>query len=257
MAVHDWTRVDAGIFHDLHFAWIAEFRRVLNGGLLPQGYYALAEQHAGRTIPDLLALHASPAAHGRRSVNAPVPGGNGGVAVAQAPPRVRRRHTLELKGPAHPRTVAIRHVSGHRLVALLEVVSPANKDRPKSIEDFASKAVSALNAGIHLLVVDLFPPGRHDPYGMHGVITQHLQRSDEPYDLPPDEPLTLAAYEVGRSIEVYLEHLAVGSDLPEMPLFLEPDRYVKVPLEATYQTAYTGMPAIWREVLEAPQPPAA
>jgi hypothetical protein len=248
VAVHDWTRVDAGIFHDLHLAWIAELRRVLNGGLLPQGYYALAEQHAGKTIPDVLTLHASPPGQGARSA----PSGNGGTAVAQAPPRVRRRHTVEFRGPAHPRTVAIRHVSGHRLVALLEIGSPANKDRPKTVEDFASKAVSALIAGIHVLLVDLFPPGRHDPYGMHGVISQRLQRTDEPYDLPSDEPLTLAAYEVGNQIEVYLEHLAVGANLPEMPLFLESERYVHVPLEATYQSAYRGVPAIWRNLLDGP-----
>ena len=250
MAVHDWTRVDAGIFHSHHLTWIAELSRALNGGLLPGGYYALAEQHTGKTIPDILTLHASPP--GRGSSGSSTDGG--GTAVAQAPPRVRRRHSVELRGPAHPRTVAIRHVSGHRLVALLEIVSPANKDRPKTVEEFASKAASALRAGIHLLVIDLFPPGRHDPYGMHGAIVQRLERTDDPYDLPPDEPLTLAAYEVGTRIEAYLEHLAVGADLPEMPLFLEPDRYVNVPLEETYQSAFSGMPALWREVLEGRRP---
>ncbi|MCH8924242.1 MAG: hypothetical protein IIA67_13975, partial [Planctomycetes bacterium] len=57
-------------------------------------------------------------------------------------------------------------------------------------------------------------------------------------------------YAAAGRIEVYLEHLAVGASLPEMPLFLRPDRYVNAPLEATYQAAYRGMPAFWREVLE-------
>src|SRR5207247_6476085 len=56
MPVHDWNRVTAGTFHDFHLAWIAELRRTLNGGLLPQGYYALAEQVAGEIIPDVLTL---------------------------------------------------------------------------------------------------------------------------------------------------------------------------------------------------------
>src|SRR4051812_10625443 len=55
MPVHDWTRVGAGIFHDFHTAWITEIRNGLNHGLLPQWYYALTEQHAGRFIPDVLA----------------------------------------------------------------------------------------------------------------------------------------------------------------------------------------------------------
>jgi hypothetical protein len=195
MPVHDWRRVEAGIFHAFHVAWIPELQKVLNGGLLPEGFYALAEQHAGRSI-------------------------------------------------------AVRHVSGHRRVALVEVVSPANKDRPQSVEDFAAKAVSALDVGVHLLLLDLFPPGPYDPEGMHGIIRQRLAPSDEPYDLPGDEPLTLASYAAGPRVEMYLEHLAVGAALPEMPLFLHPDRYIDVPLEATYQEAYRGMPGYWRDVLE-------
>jgi hypothetical protein len=130
------------------------------------------------------------------------------------------------------------------------MVSPANKDRARHVEDFAAKAVSALDAGVHLLVVDLFPPGPYDVHGRHEVIVQRLEQSDEPYDLPAEAPLTLAAYAAGPRIEVFLEHLGVGAPLPEMPLFLWPDRYVNVPLEPTYQAAYQGLPAFWRAVLE-------
>jgi hypothetical protein len=58
----------------------------------------------------------------------------------------------------------------------------------------------------------------------------------------------LAGYAAGTQVEIYLERLGAG--LPEMPLFLTPDRYINVPLEATYQEAYRGMPAFWRDVLE-------
>jgi hypothetical protein len=44
--------------------------------------------------------------------------------------------------------------------------------------------------------------------------------------------------------------MAVGDSLVDMPLFLDPDRYINLPLEATYQAAWRGMPAYWREVLE-------
>jgi hypothetical protein len=215
MPVHDWTRVEAGIFHDFHTVWIGTLRTALNDGLLPDGYYALAEQHAGRSIVDVLSLNTNP-----------------------------------VPESARPRTLAVRHVSGHRLIALVEIVSPANKDRARHVEDFAAKAVSALDAGVHLLLIDLFPPGPHDPQGLHAVIRQRLDQSDEPYDLPADEPFTFAGYAAGPSVEVFLEHAAVGAPLPDMPLFLRPDRYVNVPLEATYLAAYRGMPAFWRGVLE-------
>lgn len=250
MPVHDWTRVEAGIFHDFHTAWIAWIRSALNEGVLPEGYYALAEQHAGRAIADVLTLHATPAS---AEPLPPLPAA-GGTAVAEAPPKVRRRQTIRASALLARRTLAIRHVSGHRLVALLEIVSPANKDRQEHVEAFAQKAADALESGIHVLLVDLFPPGPHDPCGLHGAIQCLLERSNERYDLPPDEPLTLASYAAGPEVEIYLEHLAPGAPLAEMPLFLSRDRYVGAPLEATYAAAYRGMPAFWRGVLESPLP---
>ncbi len=62
-------------------------------------------------------------------------------------------------------------------------------------------------------------------------------------------------YVGGTSAEAFIELVAVGDTLPEMPLFLTPDVYVSVPLEATYQSAWEGMPAYWRDVLTtAPEP---
>jgi hypothetical protein len=40
--------------------------------------------------------------------------------------------------------------------------------------------------------------------------------------------------------------------LIDMPLFLTPDAYVNVPLEASYLSAYRGVPRRWRSVLDAP-----
>lgn len=246
MPVHDWTRVEAGIFHDFHTVWIGGIQTALNGGLLPKGYYALAEQHAGRFITDVLTLHAGDVPPPQRPTLPPI---TGGILVADAPPKSHRKVSLEPVDRTHRRTLAIRHVSGHQLVALLEVVSPSNKDRPESVEEFATKAASALNHGVHLLLVDLFPPGPHDPRGMHDVALR-VNDAEEPYGLPETTPLTLASYTAGPRIDIHLVHFAVGTALEEMPLFLSRERYVKVPLEATYQAAYAGMPEFWRGVLE-------
>jgi hypothetical protein len=238
MPVHDWTRVEAGIFHAFHVGWIPEIQRSLNGGLLPEGYYALAEQHTGCAIADILTLHTRPETSDPLLLRPSA----GGTIATHAPPRVRWKQTLEGSPLARRRTVAIRHVSGHRLVAMVEILSPANKDRAERVADFAAKVVSALDAGVHVLVIDLLPPGPCDPQGIHGVIHQALEGTDTLYPLPAAEPLTLAAYAAGPKVDIYLEHRAVGAPLPEMPLFLSPDRYVYVPLEPTYQAAYQGMP---------------
>src|SRR5690242_15842463 len=86
MPVHDWTRVDAGIFHSFHNSWITELHTALNGGILPDEYYALMEQHAGRLVTDVLTLHAS------RPNGEPLPlaASSKAIALAEAPPKVRR-----------------------------------------------------------------------------------------------------------------------------------------------------------------------
>lgn len=116
------------------------------------------------------------------------------------------------------------------------------------MEEFVNKVEDALHYGVHLLLVDLFPSGTHDPQGMHGAIWDRL--GDTPDDVPVDEPLTLASYVADAPPEVYVKQFAVGSVLPEMPLFLDPEYYVNVPLETTYQATWRGTPERWRKVLE-------
>jgi hypothetical protein len=148
------------------------------------------------------------------------------------------------------RTLAIRHVTKHRLVAMIEIVSPANKDRARHVADLAEKAASALEHGVHVLLVDLLPPGAHDPGGIHRAILNALDESAEPCCVPAESPLTLASYAADGGFDVYLEHLTVGFALTEMPLFLHPERYINVPLEPTYEATYRGVPSFWRDVLE-------
>jgi hypothetical protein len=245
MPVHDWTKVDAGTFHDFHSAWIIHLKETLNNGMLPDGYYAMAEQHAGGRMPDVLTLQA-PGAQSTWEPTAP----DRGLMLAEAPPRTRRKliASPDYLYRSRRRTVAIRHVSDHRIIALLEICSPANKDRASSVEEFVTKVDSALRLGIHVLVVDLFPPGKHDPQGMHGAIWACFDEPDE--EVPTDEPLTLASYVANPVHQAYVEYIAVGDPVPDMPLFLDQRGYINAPLEATYQSAFRGMPAFWRTVLE-------
>jgi hypothetical protein len=244
MPVHDWTRVSAGIFHDFHQAWITEIRNVLNGGLLPPGYYALAEQFAGGIGPDVITLEGPP------GDMAPGAGGAAGVAVAVRPPQARFVASAEMDHYVGKQNkLSIRHTSDDRVVALIEIVSPGNKASRHALRSFVEKAAAALFQGLHLLIADLFPPGPRDPQGIHGAIWQEV--ADDSFRLPPDKPLTLAAYAAGLVKTAYVEPVAVGDVLTEMPLFLDPEHYVAVPLEATYQAAYRGVPQRWKAVLEA------
>jgi hypothetical protein len=149
--------------------------------------------------------------------------------------------------------VVIRHSSGHDVVAMIEIVSPGNKASRHMLHSFVDKAVEVLEAGVHLLIVDLFPPGPRDPQGIHAAIWSEIE--GEAFQLPPDKPLTLASYSAGPLKRAFIEPVAVGDVLPEMPLFLEPEFYVHVPLAGTYQAAWEGVPQFWRERLEPTGPP--
>jgi Protein of unknown function (DUF4058) len=250
MPIHDWTRVDAGIFHDFHLSWIAEIKRSLNQGLLPPDFYALAEQITGNMIPDVLTLTRQVSGSFERAEEA----SGGGLAVATAPPKARfhaRKDVDDYAGLA--KTVVIRHRTGHRIVAMIEIVSPGNKSGQTDFAAFVQKAEQALRAGIHLLIVDLFPPTARDPDGIHRVIWGDGYEGD--FALPKDKPLTCVSYVGYPGAEVYLEPVAVGEKLPKMPVFLNRDVYVLVPLENTYRSAWEAVAAIWQEALTARKPP--
>src|SRR5256885_4614194 len=112
MPIHDWTRVNAGLFHHFHQRWIAAICDALNSGGLPKGYYALSEQVSGGPIPDVITL--------QQRAKPPVrPETSGGVAVAAAPPKARFVRQAEPEQyAAKANRVTIRHPLGH-IVAVI------------------------------------------------------------------------------------------------------------------------------------------
>lgn len=143
--------------------------------------------------------------------------------------------------------ISIRHPLGE-VVAVIEIVSPGNKDSRHSLRSFVEKAVAFLRNGIHLLIVDLFPPSARDPQGIHKAIWDEL--ADDPFELPAGKPLTLVSYQTGDGITAHIEPLSVGDPLPDMPLFLTPREHILVPLEATYAATWAACPEPIRELVE-------
>jgi Protein of unknown function (DUF4058) len=215
MPIHAWSKTDAGLFHHFHQSWIVNLASALNAGILPPDFMALAEQAAAGPIPDVLTLKQ----------------------VGRAEPDL-----YALKADR----VAIRHRLGD-VVAVIEIVSPGNKSSKAAIRTFVDKAVQFLRQGVHLLIIDLFPPTPRDPQGLHKLIWDEIL--EEPFALPSDKPLTLAAYSAGPVKVACVEPVAVGDILPEMPLFLEPERYIQTPLEPTYLITWNACPGPFREAV--------
>ncbi len=180
MPVHDWTRVDAGLFHAFHQSWTIALCNALNGGVLPAGYFALPEQVISGPIPDVLTLRQAPR-------TGPPPNAPAGPAVTTLSPRTRFVRRAEADRYARKANrITVRHEYG-RVIAVIEIVSPGNKGSRNALQAFVRKMADLLDQGIHLLVVDLFPPGNRDPQGIHKAIWDEI--AEEPFDLPPDKPL--------------------------------------------------------------------
>jgi hypothetical protein len=235
MPIHDWTRVDAGLFHDFHQTWTIALRNALNGGVLPDEYFALAEQRIGGPIPDVLTLNLAGAGGSEEPVSSAT-----ALAVKTSPPRtrmVRKRETEIYSDKAN--RIVVRHRHG-QVIAVIEIVSPGDKSSRSETRAFVEKSAELIRRGVHLMVIDLFPPGPRDPQGLAKAIwDEHLE---EEFDFPADKPLVQGAFDAGPPSVAYLEPLAVGDALPDLPLFLRPEQYVPAPLEKTYQATWQVFP---------------
>ncbi|MGL6095959.1 MAG: DUF4058 family protein [Fimbriiglobus sp.] len=227
MPIHDWTRVDTGRFHHFHQAWAVYLAAALNRGGLPPGFEALVEQKAAGWEPDVLALMTDTPPRPDPAIT------DGGLAIALAPPHAQIV-TRESEAEAYARKASrvTVHRDGGELVAVVEIVSPGNKDSRHAIAAFVRKATDLIERGIHLLVVDLFPPNPRAPDGIHKAIWDEFR--EEPFVRPATEPLVAASYLAARPRTAYVEPLGVGDALPALPIFLAPGRYVPAPLEESY-----------------------
>jgi len=256
MPVHDWSKVAHGVFHDFHCAWITHLKEQLNR-LLPSDYYAMAEQHMGTGIADVVTLAVGEDEESDYAINASGGSVGGtmtlsaptvvGTAIADKPPRVTRH--LVLNDSPEPleraRRIVVRTHKDHRVIAIVEIVSPGNKSNRYRLQAIVEKTVETIRRGIHVLLVDLILPGRLDPEGLHNEIWQALGSATTEFQ--PGLPLTLVSYFAREdSPEAFVEPLAVGRLMIPMPLFLEHDRYIEVPLEDSYHLAWQGVPAALR-----------
>jgi hypothetical protein len=128
--------------------------------------------------------------------------------------------------------------AGLTLVAVIELVSPGNKDRPAQRRAFAAKCASYLAQGVSLIIVDVVT-NRHA--NLHNDLMQLMQAAPERH-LPAEVSLYATAYRPVRrggqeEIDLWLRHLQVGEALPTLPLRLTGDLFLPVDFEAAYQEA--------------------
>jgi hypothetical protein len=142
---------------------------------------------------------------------------------------------------AFPETFEVRvfnTTAGLTLVAVIELVSPGNKDRPAERRAFATKCASYLAQGVSLILVDVVTSRQAN---LHNEVMRLMEAAPD-LDLPADVSLYAVAYRPVRrgerqEIDLWQRRLAVGEPLPTLPLRLTGDLFVAVDFEAAYQEA--------------------
>lgn len=228
MALFDHFRPPLSVHHpwqSIHSAWANAMVRQLNEGLLPGRYYALPNvQPGGRLEIDVATIE-------RSTAEGPV--GAGVTIAVWAPPRP----ALAIPIPEVELDVfevQVLDAEQGRLVSAVELISPANKDRPDSRRALAVKCAALLLQGVSVGIVDVVTRRRAN---WHSELTAILHTSDP----MPNQPLELCAFayrlrrdETGSSVEAWTENLAVGADLPLLPLWLGPDIAIPLDLDQSY-----------------------
>jgi Protein of unknown function (DUF4058) len=129
-------------------------------------------------------------------------------------------------------------MAGLTLVAVIELVSPGNKDRLAERRAFAAKCASYLTQGVSLIVVDVVT-NRHA--NLHNELMRLMEAAPD-LDFPAEVSLYAVAYRPVRrgeqeEIDLWLRRLAVGAPLPTLPLRLTGDLHIAVDFEIAYQEA--------------------
>jgi len=125
----------------------------------------------------------------------------------------------------------------YRVVAVVELVSPANKDRPEHRSDFIGKLTTYLSKGIGVIVADIVTTRTENLHDLWA------DRTNAPAaKLTPRPALYAVAYRPrmdGESpvIDVWARPLDIGQPLPELPLGLKGYGCIPVDLDATYTEA--------------------
>lgn len=210
--------------------WATRIADALNDTWLPRDYIAEEHTHAGTQLEmDIATFATEPLAavtHLGPSTAAP---------PRWTPPPPTTRAPLAVADAFEVRVLS--DAGGATLVGVIELVSPANKDRPEQRRAFATKCAGFLHQGVSVVVLDVVTTRSHN---LHNDIVARV--GAEAARMPDDVSLYGAAYRpVVRGeatlVEVWCAPCAVGEALPVLPLRLRGDLFVPVDFESTYQEA--------------------
>lgn len=222
---------DRRSWDEVHGYWPAAIVRQLNV-ILPARYYAGPLVHLGSLAEVDIATHDYEAA-----ASTTAQADNGGMATAVwAPPQPTLALETELAGfdSYEVRVYDERH--GRRLVAVIELVSPSNKDRPQTRAEFATKCVSLLRQRVSVIVVDVVT--QHE-FNLYAELLDLIGEEDPSLAESPKSIYAVACRWVpngaNHRLETWNQPLTISDPLPVLPLWLTEELAISLDLEASYE----------------------
>src|SRR5262249_29118539 len=220
--------------HDesFHANWAGAIADALNQETLPEGYFAEEQIHMGARVEIDVATFQEDEGEGSSQAGTKPTW----PACVWTPPAPALPAPAAF--PDSFEVLVFEEEGGTRLVAAVELVSPANKDRLRKRRAFAIKCASYLCRGISLILIDIVTSRQAN---FHNAVMTLLEHAPE-MNLPEEVTLYAVAYrpivreEEGR-VEMWPAPLAVGAAMPVLPLALNAEVCVPVDLEATYTAA--------------------
>jgi hypothetical protein len=209
-----------------HGAWAAAMARLLNGGVLPQGYYAVPFlDRDGPFEIDVAALRQF--TPGNDAAEDPQ------LWVPSAPSLTV---AVEWPGVDDVRVEVLTNEDDPQLAAAIELVSPRNKDRPKARQAFTAKCADYLERGCGLVVVDVVTTRRAD---LHAELLTLLAANSDAGNSPALSAVSYRAQggERDGQLLAWPVSLELGHALPTVPLWLGGELSVPLDLEASHEAA--------------------
>lgn len=213
-----------------HSAWVNAIVRSLNMTLLPESYRAEPQVHLGARIEADVATWEN-----ERSNNGTIPTGEGEAALTTwTPPLAAETALVDLEDVDVYEVRILEDREESRLVAVLELVSPANKDRPEHRAAFTAKCIAYLRQRVSVIIVDIVTERRAN---LHQELLQLLTEDQEHTE---NGDLYAVAYRSRKEqqqwrLDFWPNVLQVHRPLPTIPLWINAEVPVPLDLEKTYE----------------------
>lgn len=219
-----------------HHAWAANIAQHLNREVLPAEFFAESEISLGPTLEiDVANVEWADGDAGREAAGAAT-----GTAV-WTPAKPLLTFPVDFARLDVCEVRVYEELGGAQLRAAIDLVSPANKDRPGSRRTFAAKCAGYLKQAVSVVIVDVVTERTAN---LHADLLDALEVSEAAWESPTQ--LYAVAYrpvpvQKRQRIEAWPEVLTLGGALPIMPLWLRVDLSVPLQLEETYAMTCEGL----------------